>query len=43
MSFLIYINNLAQVSDQWFADDSNMIITGKNWVELAKLRNEELQ
>ncbi len=45
--FLIYINDLSQVSNKpfavIFADDSNMFITGKNILELAKSMNEELQ
>ncbi len=45
--FLIYINDLSQVSDKPFAvlyaDDSNMFITGKNILELAKSMNAELQ
>ncbi len=45
--FLIYINDLSQVSNKHFAvlfaDDSNMFITGKNILELAKSMNEELQ
>ncbi len=45
--FLIYINDLSQVSDKrfavLFADDSNMFITGKKLIEMAKSMNEELQ
>ncbi len=45
--FLIYINDLSQVSNKpfavLFADDSNMFITGKCILELAKSMNEELQ
>ncbi len=45
--FLIYINDISQLSDKrfavLFADDSNMFITGKNILELAKSMNEELK
>ena len=44
--FLLYINDLADVSDKLFAllfaDDSNMFITGKNIDELVDLMNFEM-
>ena len=44
--FLIYINDLADVSPKlfsiFFADDSNMFISGKNPDELIDIMNEEM-
>ena len=44
--FLIYINDLADVSDLlfalMFADDSNMFISGKDPDQLINLMNEEM-
>lgn len=45
--FLLYINDLADVSDKLFAllfsDDSNMFITGKNIDELVDTMNFEMK
>ena len=45
--FLLYINDLASVSDKLFsllfADDSNMFITGKNVDNLVQLMNIEME
>ena len=45
--FLLYINDLASVSDKLFsllfADDSNMFITGKNVDNLVELMNIEME
>ena len=44
--FLLYINDLANVSDiifsLYFADDSNMFLSGKNPDDLIKLMNTEI-
>ena len=44
--FLLYINDLANVSDVifslFFADDSNMFLSGKNSDDLIKLMNTEI-
>ena len=44
--FLLYINDLANVSDVifslFFADDSNMFLSGKNPDDLIKLMNTEI-
>ena len=44
--FLLYINDLANVSDVifslFFADDSNMFLSGKNPDDLIKLMNTQI-
>ena len=44
--FLLYINDLAHVSDKLFAllfaDDSNMFLSGKNLDELIEIMNDEI-